>query len=244
MSIAAAHKSNKASSKATSKGSRPKARKGSTTSSPPVSSTTKALLLDSAQKHFSKSGFGASSVHQIANDAGVNVSLISYHFGGKEGLFKSCIERAGLDRQIVTERILDAEPTSLIEVKCRLSMFVDAVLLDGINNPEIFTIMLQGLQCDFPLIQEVYQQSFHRIFNTLVEFLEAARKKNILAEWVIPELSVHQLMGAIIHMLRTDAIRKRMYNNSITDPAFREMARDYIVKTFLEGQVIAAQTNL
>ena len=248
MSIAASQKSTKntrkAKSKSSNKASIQPSDKGAITSNKQASPATKERLLDSAQKHFSKSGFGASSVHQIASDAGVNVSLISYHFGGKEGLFKTCIERAGIDRQIAANHILNAAPTSLVEVKLRLSMFVDAVLLDGNNNPEIFAIMLQGLECDFPMIQEVYQQTFRRIFNTLVEFLESARKRKILAAWVVPELSVHQLMGAIVHTLRTDAIRKRMYNNSITDPAFREIARDYLVKTFLDGQANSAESRL
>jgi AcrR family transcriptional regulator len=205
-----------------------------------ASSMTKATLLDAAQRHFSSRGFGASSVHQIAGDAGVNVSLINYHFGGKEGLFKACLERAGVDRLLATERLLEAEPTSFIEVKCRITMFVDAVLCDGIANPEIFNIMLQGLECDFPMIEELYQRTFHRIFEILVKFLEAARTKKFLAAWMVPELSAQQLMGAIVHALRTDGIRKRIYKKSISEPENREICRDHLVKVFLEGQLFVS----
>ena len=120
-------------------------------------------------------------------------------------------------------------------------MFVDAVLCDGLTNPDIFKIMLQGLECDFPMIEELYQRTFHRIFEILVKFLEAARTRKFLSPWVVPELSAQQLMGAIIHVLRTDGLRKRLHKKSISDPEFRENCRDYLVKVFLEGQLFVSE---
>jgi len=49
---------------------------------------TKSSLIRAAQLLFARYGFAATSVKQIADKAGVNVSLVSYHFGGKEGLLK------------------------------------------------------------------------------------------------------------------------------------------------------------
>jgi AcrR family transcriptional regulator len=196
---------------------------------------TRSTLLDAAQRHFSESGFKASSVHDIARDAGVNVSLISYHFGGKEGLFKSCIERAGVDRLQMTERILSTEPTSLSEVRIRLTMFIDEMLIDGIKNPEVCAIMHQGLHSDFPLIEDVFKKTFFRVFQLLTKFLETARDRGILASWLQPEMSAAHIMGAVAHTLRTDQLRKKFYDKSVSEPASRESTRDYLVKTYLEG---------
>ncbi|WP_322864860.1 TetR/AcrR family transcriptional regulator (plasmid) [Aquicoccus sp. G2-2] len=50
-------------------------------------------LLDSAEKLFSKRGYGAVTLSAIAQDAGANVGQIVYHFATKEELFNTCILR-------------------------------------------------------------------------------------------------------------------------------------------------------
>ena len=41
-----------------------------------------------AEKLFAEKGFAATSTRDIAKNAGVNVSMISYYFGSKEKLFE------------------------------------------------------------------------------------------------------------------------------------------------------------
>ncbi|RYZ95779.1 MAG: TetR/AcrR family transcriptional regulator, partial [Proteobacteria bacterium] len=47
-------------------------------------------LINAAKAVFAEKGFAGSTVKQIADLAGVNVSLISYHFNGKDGLLRAC----------------------------------------------------------------------------------------------------------------------------------------------------------
>jgi TetR/AcrR family transcriptional regulator len=44
------------------------------------------VLLRSARQTFAKQGFAASSVREIARNAGVDPALISHHFGSKDEL--------------------------------------------------------------------------------------------------------------------------------------------------------------
>ena len=48
-------------------------------------------LLAAATPLFAAKGFSGTNVREIAGAAGVNVSLISYHFGGKEGLYSAVL---------------------------------------------------------------------------------------------------------------------------------------------------------
>lgn len=50
-------------------------------------------LLDSAEKLFSRKGYGSVTLSTIAKDAGANVGQIVYHFTTKEELFNACILR-------------------------------------------------------------------------------------------------------------------------------------------------------
>ena len=52
---------------------------------------TENKLLAAAAEVFSTRGYDGCNVRQIAEDAGVNVSLINRYFGGKEGLFEAVI---------------------------------------------------------------------------------------------------------------------------------------------------------
>ena len=49
---------------------------------------TRALLLEAAAAEFGAKGYAATRTTDIAARAGVNKQLISYYFGGKEGLYK------------------------------------------------------------------------------------------------------------------------------------------------------------
>ncbi|MFD5831312.1 TetR/AcrR family transcriptional regulator [Lentzea sp. NPDC060358] len=49
---------------------------------------TRALLIEAAAAEFGAKGYAATRTTDIAARAGVNKQLISYYFGGKEGLYK------------------------------------------------------------------------------------------------------------------------------------------------------------
>jgi TetR/AcrR family transcriptional regulator len=49
---------------------------------------TKGLIADAALEVFSAKGYAGARVAEIANRAGVNKQLITYYFGGKEGLYQ------------------------------------------------------------------------------------------------------------------------------------------------------------
>jgi len=55
---------------------------------------TRMLLLDAARVRFALNGYSATTVRDIAADAGVNVALINRYFDSKEGLFEACLHRA------------------------------------------------------------------------------------------------------------------------------------------------------
>jgi AcrR family transcriptional regulator len=58
---------------------------------------TRQTLLAAARRRFAEDGYAATTVRDIAEDAGVNVALINRYFSSKEGLFEACIRAAGDD---------------------------------------------------------------------------------------------------------------------------------------------------
>lgn len=54
---------------------------------------TRQAILDAANQEFGEHGFDGARVVRIAAAAGVNHQLITYHFGGKQGLYDALTER-------------------------------------------------------------------------------------------------------------------------------------------------------
>jgi len=63
---------------------------------------TRQLLLEAAVAEFSAHGFSGARVGDIAARAGVNKQLISYYFGGKQGLFEAISDEWRRDEQHLT----------------------------------------------------------------------------------------------------------------------------------------------
>ncbi|MFB2599931.1 TetR family transcriptional regulator [Herbiconiux sp. P17] len=62
---------------------------------------TRRALVRAARRRFATDGYRATTVRQIAADAGVNVALINRYFVSKDGLFEACMLRTSdeLDTQ-------------------------------------------------------------------------------------------------------------------------------------------------
>ncbi|MCU1527073.1 MAG: hypothetical protein JWP75_836 [Frondihabitans sp.] len=83
---------------------------------------TRHLLLQAARQRFAYDGYSATTVRDIANDAGVNVALINRYFGNKVGLFAACLERVveELDRpeesRLTLERMVESLVTRVADL--------------------------------------------------------------------------------------------------------------------------------
>src|SRR3954468_19099396 len=84
-------------------------------------------LIHVAKMLFADKGFDGTSVKDLAEAADLNVSLVSYHFGGKEGLYQACLEQFGQERLAVAERVL-RPPESLEALRFRARMWAEEIL--------------------------------------------------------------------------------------------------------------------
>ncbi|WP_199751739.1 TetR/AcrR family transcriptional regulator [Actinoplanes sp. ATCC 53533] len=76
---------------------------------------TQQSLLDAARRRFAADGYAATTVRDIADEAGVNVALINRYFTSKEGLFKACLTGAAdeLGRTVAANVTLDQVPDAI-----------------------------------------------------------------------------------------------------------------------------------
>jgi AcrR family transcriptional regulator len=75
---------------------------------------TRRALLDAARAEFAAKGLAGARVSAIAERAGVNKQLISYYFGGKQGLYQAL-----MDQWLAQEATLDEPGIDLAELVLR-----------------------------------------------------------------------------------------------------------------------------
>jgi TetR/AcrR family transcriptional regulator len=100
---------------------------------------TRRALLGAAAALFSERGFDAVSVEDIAEQAGFNKALVSYHFGGKRGLYVSVLQSGFA---AMAERLLAIE-TKAGSAPEALHRFLDAFLAVHREHPGFPTLFIR-----------------------------------------------------------------------------------------------------
>lgn len=86
-------------------------------------------ILDVAEKIFSDVGYDGASTRMISGEAGVNMAMLNYYFGSKEGLFMAVIERRISSFQNLLQNIgNDGSMTTWAKVEKYIDMYVERVV--------------------------------------------------------------------------------------------------------------------
>jgi AcrR family transcriptional regulator len=105
-------------------------------------SDTKTKILDIAYNLFARQGYAATSIRQIANECVINLSMIGYYFGGKEGLYRAIVDmRIKQVIKDITEDIVQEN-----DIHKRVEIFANR-LMDSLtsDSPNILTIVTREL---------------------------------------------------------------------------------------------------
>lgn len=100
---------------------------------------TRASLISAALELFGNHGYDAVSTRQIADHAAANIGSIAYHFGGKPGLRKACIEHViGIVHESLGPSLSQSLPAGLTadEALDMLDGMVSTMMRIGASRPD------------------------------------------------------------------------------------------------------------
>lgn len=200
-------------------------------------SNSRELLIQAAQKVFSKNGYEGTSTRDIAKEAGVNISLISYHFQGKEGLYGACLEEVSRSSLETVDRVLK-KPTSLEDFKTRFHIFIEEFVQMHLSNPCTTCIVMNEItnESPSPVVVQLFKTKFVIVFDKLVDFVTYAQKQKYIHSQVDPEVLSAMVMGCISHLIRTESLRKIMLGRrGLFDGEQADKTVTQIVTNFLNG---------
>lgn len=196
--------------------------------------SSKDKLRAAARKLFARKGYDAVSVKELADEAKLNVSLVSYHFGGKEGLYRACLAEFGQQRLAVAQRVLKpvASPE---EFRVRLQMFIEEVFTCHIEQPEACQLVHREVELQVPVVPDIYRDTFLKIFETLVDFIKKAQNLGFLNPGKDCQTLARIFFSTVIHIARTDWLGEKYFGKTLKNQKYREQVIHSIVDVFLGG---------
>jgi TetR/AcrR family acrAB operon transcriptional repressor len=117
---------------------------------------TRQALLDAALQEFSRQGYQATRLQDIAKAAGVTRGAIYHHFGGKAELYNTLMETASAQESGAVEAAI-SEGGSLPEIMTRILSYSLALLEEDVHLRQIFELSLIKAGAD-PDLEAVRRQ--------------------------------------------------------------------------------------
>ena len=197
---------------------------------------TREKLVDAGKHLFARRGLHGVSVAEIAAEAGVSTAMINHHFGGKEGLYRACVEGFGATRLAALERLVVA-PKTLEELELRLEQIVTELLELHLEDPDMLAILLRDANAAEHWGPDVERGVF-QFSRTLSMFFAAAQERGLVRAGVDPMTPAALLYLTLSGLLQMDAHLKRVSGMSLRDRKHRAALVKQLIDVVLRGALV------
>jgi len=176
----------------------------------PAGSGTRAAILAAAKRRFAEVGYPRTTLRAVAQDAGVDVRLVTHYFGSKQDLFAECVELP-FDPELAFEVVLGPGIDGVGE---RLARFVLQRVLTQETGRQAATGLLRAAASEEEAAATIRQVLMTRVLGPLAERLGADQPelrgallgsqiaglvmaRHVLSLPVLAEADAEQLVAAI-----------------------------------------------
>lgn len=152
----------------------------------------KMRLLHAAKSLFAKQGFDGTSVRQICEEAGANVALVSYHFGGKENIFLALFETFFPNKDIKEFKREDYDPVAGIK------FIIREVTNFRLKEPELIRILQHEISLQSPRMDIIRKYAFP-VWGVLKALLSQGREEGLFRFRSLNNTFLTVLGGILFH---------------------------------------------
>ena len=136
-------------------------------------------LLAAGTRLFAEKGFAAVSIRELAQAAQTNSALISYHFGGKEGLYAAVLKQQFRPVEALIDKAGGDELTPVE----RITAYARGVLLVHTQNPYIIRFLYSEFSNPTPafaVIQTEVRRIYQFLYQTIAEGIACGQLRSDL----------------------------------------------------------------
>lgn len=152
----------------------------------------RANLIAVATPLFAAKGFKGVSVREVATAAGANLSMISYYFGGKEGLYAAVLT----EQFAILEKIKDIEQME-IDTLQKFEWYVRATVSRYRQNPFLLRFYTSELTNPTVCFESIVKPAIKGVVKTLLDTLSEGLSHEKFREELDPADTVLALAGMI-----------------------------------------------
>lgn len=200
--------------------------------------TAKADILKHARTLFAKKGYEAVSVREIAKESGQNISMISYYFGSKEGLYKQILSdhmvKIGGQVQKLFTGHSERELTPKI-FRSELKSLVTIIFEMRYNNTEMMSLMQRERVNGLPFARDLHEKTIGPIAQQVVGAFKEAQKKKIIRGNFDPGAFLGILFESIIGYMTSYECGLKALKGSFELPKDKDKFIEFLTDLFLEG---------
>lgn len=194
----------------------------------------RADILEAAELLFSEFGFEGTSTRQIAKASGANIAMISYYFGGKEGVFMEIMEGriAGFKSQLdqINEEKIDPQAKLLKVVEC----YTDRIF----SNTNFHKMMHRELSLSQrPAVFNKIKEALARNRGIIGQIIESGIEKGIFRQ-VDVRLCIATIFGTISQVVTSPAKISDEPDFDMENPAHREPLKNRVI-AHLQKMIVA-----
>lgn len=187
---------------------------------------TREALLAAGTELFAARGFDGARIDAIARRAGVNKAMISYHFGGKQGLYNAILHHT-----LGTAYARFGEIRAPGAADRRLRRFVEIFAETVTERPAFPAMMLRELLAGGRRIDDEIRPKLLGIF-ALVEEILAQGSADGTFRPVDPLLTHLSLLGSLVFFFATRPAREAILSGGGLDvPSAADAARAFVQHT-------------
>ncbi|RYY97735.1 MAG: TetR/AcrR family transcriptional regulator [Chitinophagaceae bacterium] len=152
-------------------------------------------IIHTAEGLFAQKGYDGTSVRDIAEAAGVNLAMISYYFGSKEGLIKALFEERTADVALAVEALLRDETLTPMEKVDRLiDDYVERIARKvQFHKIMMYEQMLEKNSFLTALLMEMKQRNQERV----ASLLRQGQESGLFAPQIDIPLLMQTLFGTV-----------------------------------------------
>jgi AcrR family transcriptional regulator len=175
-----------------------------------VYSEKQIAILNSAERLFAQTGFDGTSVRDIANDAGVNVAMISYYFGSKEKLMEAVFESRNAAIKLKIENLLLDEKRSNLD---KVFILIDDYVEKFIRQREFHCIMMrEQLATKDTQVSEIILSLKKRNLSSIKKLIHEGQKSGEFKKNIDTVLMMATMVGTVSQVITSMRFYRQMYN--------------------------------
>jgi len=186
-------------------------------------------LISIATRLFAERGLNGVSIREISKAAGVSISMISYYFGGKEGLYSSVLQEqfSGFEH---IEEINDSDSEALSKIEA----YIRWIIVRHRNNPYLLRYYTSELTNPTQFFSLIVQPAIGKVIQILVQIIEEGISKNRFRQDLNPVDTVLAMAGMVnYYFLSTLATQELITHSPERDEVLIRHYMDIFTKGIL-----------